>query len=196
MFVPILAETPYPVVVSVAEGLEGVGEAPGGGVAPGDGPFGPLDAAASQETGSPTAERGEVLDEGALEAASVPGAGPAEPLHAEPLDAESVDAEPVVNEPVVNERVGEWAAKPSSVAARSVVVVDVAGLGERAGVEAFRRAARSANTLAAYRADWDRFCAWSTRHGLQALPAGEGTVAAYLAEAANASSVGKSATAF
>lgn len=155
-----------------------------GGVAPGDGPSGPLVPAGSQDSGPSRSERGEILDEGALEAPPVPGADPAEPLHAEP-----VDDEPVVNEAVVNEGVGEWTASPvSAVAAGAVVVVDVAGLGERAGVEAFRRAARSANTLAAYRADWDRYTAWCARHGLSALPAGEGTVAAYLAEAANDSS--------
>jgi len=167
-------------VTSVDEGPDGVWEAPGGGVAPGDGPCRPLLPAASQDSGPPTAERGEVVDEGALEALSVPGAGPADPLDAEPSDAVAVDAEPldaesVGAEPVVNEGVGEWAASPlSSVAARGVVVVDVAGPGERAGVEAFRRAARSANTLAAYRADWDRYTAWSARHGLQALPEGRG----------------------
>jgi len=63
---------------------------------------------------------------------------------------------------------------------------DLGELGESAGVDAFRRAARSENTLAAYRSDWDRFTAWCARHGVAALPAEAGVVAAYLADAARA----------
>ncbi len=66
-------------------------------------------------------------------------------------------------------------------------------MGERAGVVAFQRAARSDNTLAAYRADWHRFSQWCTRHGVVALPAEPTVVAAYIAEAANtAASTGRS----
>ncbi len=62
---------------------------------------------------------------------------------------------------------------------------DVLEMGERAGVGAFQRAARSDNTLAAYRADWGRFTAWCARHGVPPLPAAPAVVAAYVAEAAN-----------
>ncbi len=71
---------------------------------------------------------------------------------------------PVVDDPVVNERVGERAASPvTSVGGRGGGSGRCRRAGGGVGVEAFRRAARSANTLAAYRADWDRFCAWSAR---------------------------------
>jgi len=84
--------------------------------------------------------------------------------------------------------VAEPAVAESDMTAGAVV------LGERAGVGAFRRAARSENTLAAYRADWDGFSSWCARHGVTALPAEAGVVAAYLAEAANATAVrGRSA---
>lgn len=70
----------------------------------------------------------------------------------------------------------------------------VALMGERAGVAAFRQASRSANTLAAYRSDFSRFSAWCTQHGVTALPAEAGVVAAYLAEAANSTATtGRSA---
>jgi len=61
-------------------------------------------------------------------------------------------------------------------------------LEERAGVSVFRRASRSANTLAAYRSDWNRFAAWCTQAGVSALPADPATLAAYLAEAAQETS--------
>ncbi len=73
-------------------------------------------------------------------------------------------------------------------------IPDVAAIGERASVGAFRRAARSDNTLAAYRADWGRFTAWCARYGVSALPAAPAVVAAYAAEAANTTAtVGRSA---
>ena len=50
--------------------------------------------------------------------------------------------------------------------------------------DVFRRASRSANTLAAYRSDWTRFAAWCQANGVTALPASPGTVAGYLAAAA------------
>ena len=72
--------------------------------------------------------------------------------------------------------------------------LQVAGLGERAGVGVFRRAARSNNTLAAYRSDWSRFSQWCAECGVSALPADAGALAAYLAEAANATAArGRSA---
>jgi site-specific recombinase XerD len=74
------------------------------------------------------------------------------------------------------------------------VVVSTEILRERSGVADFRQAARSANTLLAYRRDWDRFTRWCARHGVSALPAEPGVVASYLADAANtAHPVGHSA---
>jgi hypothetical protein len=67
----------------------------------------------------------------------------------------------------------------------TAVVVSTEKLRERSGVADFRQAARSPNTLLAYRADWDRFTRWCARHGVSALPAEPGVVASYLAEAAN-----------
>jgi len=86
---------------------------------------------------------------------------------------------------------GEVRADVEPGSAAAVVATDeevgwwVESVGERAGVAAFRRAARSDNTLAAYRADWARFGAWCDRNGVDALPAEAGVVAAYLADAAN-----------
>jgi len=61
-------------------------------------------------------------------------------------------------------------------------------------VDAFRRASRSANTLAAYRSDWSRFTAWCERNEVAALPAEAATLAAYLADAAQETSeTGRSA---
>lgn len=77
------------------------------------------------------------------------------------------------------------------------VVLTPAGgvaLAERSGVDAFRRASRSANTLAAYRSDWSHFTAWCERNEVAALPAEPATVAAYLADAAQETSeTGRSA---
>lgn len=67
-------------------------------------------------------------------------------------------------------------------------------LAERSGVDAFRRASRSANTLAAYRSDWSRFARWCERNGVAALPAEGTTLASYLADAAQErSETGRSA---
>lgn len=75
----------------------------------------------------------------------------------------------------------------------AVVVAPAATLAERTGVDVFRRAARSENTLAAYRGDWARFAAWCTHAGAAALPADPGTLAAYLADAATqTATVGRS----
>jgi site-specific recombinase XerD len=48
----------------------------------------------------------------------------------------------------------------------------------------YARAAKAANTLRAYRADWRDFAAWCDRHGRPALPAVAETVALYLADLA------------
>jgi site-specific recombinase XerD len=64
----------------------------------------------------------------------------------------------------------------------------VPALAERSGVDVFRAAARSANTLAAYRSDWGCFARWCTAHDVVALPATGATLASYLAEAAQARS--------
>lgn len=75
----------------------------------------------------------------------------------------------------------------------AIVVAPAATLAERSGVDVFRRAARSPNTLAAYRGDWARFAAWCEAAGVAALPAAGETLAAYLADAATeASTVGRS----
>jgi site-specific recombinase XerD len=74
------------------------------------------------------------------------------------------------------------------------VVVSTGELRARSGVAVFRQAARSPNTLLAYRRDWDRFAAWCARAGVVALPAEPGVVASYLAEAASTPDmVGRSA---
>jgi site-specific recombinase XerD len=49
---------------------------------------------------------------------------------------------------------------------------------------AFAQHARAANTVRAYRADWDDFEGWCVARGLQALPAAEATLALYLTERA------------
>lgn len=46
------------------------------------------------------------------------------------------------------------------------------------------RQARAANTVRAYRSDWQDFCAWCERHNLAAQPAAEETVALYLTDLA------------
>lgn len=48
------------------------------------------------------------------------------------------------------------------------------------------RAAKAENTLAAYAGDWSRFAAWCAAHGLTARPAAPVTVAAYIAQLADA----------
>ena len=66
-------------------------------------------------------------------------------------------------------------------------VVGSAGeLRERSGVAVFRCAARAEKTQLAYQRDWDRFARWCFRHGVESLPAESEVVAAYLADAANA----------
>ncbi|MDQ6782918.1 MAG: hypothetical protein M3063_05640 [Actinomycetota bacterium] len=55
-----------------------------------------------------------------------------------------------------------------------MAVVSTGGLRERSGAVVFRRTAPSANTLLAYRRDWDRFSRWCARHGVSALLAEAG----------------------
>src|SRR5690242_13096706 len=53
-------------------------------------------------------------------------------------------------------------------------------------LDEFARLARAANTSRGYRADWEHFADWSAAHGRRALPAEPATVAAYLADHADA----------
>jgi site-specific recombinase XerD len=46
----------------------------------------------------------------------------------------------------------------------------------------YAKRAKAANTLKAYRNDWDDFCAWSGLHRLEPLPAAPQTVALYLTD--------------
>lgn len=46
------------------------------------------------------------------------------------------------------------------------------------------RASKAANTVKAYRSDWDAFSSWCDQHGVSALPAAPQTLAVYLAEGA------------
>jgi len=63
--------------------------------------------------------------------------------------------------------------------------VQAAELAQTAGDAAeFIRAARSANTLKAYKHDWAQFVAWVEKHGLKALPADPRMVALWLSHMA------------
>lgn len=56
-------------------------------------------------------------------------------------------------------------------------------------VQAYLRAARAANTIRAYRADWRDFAGWCTERGRSALPADPSTVALYLSDLSNRAKV-------
>ena len=48
----------------------------------------------------------------------------------------------------------------------------------------YRAKAKAANTLAAYRSDWNDFTTWCTTHNLQSLPATPATVTLYITDLA------------
>ena len=94
-----------------------------------------------------------------------PGASAAEPRPGE-------GAGPSSTTPALDDeqgRVGEWG---SSGPVMSDAVVQLA------------RAAQADNTRRGYAADWAHFTAWTTREGLQAMPAEPGVVAEYVADLA------------
>jgi site-specific recombinase XerD len=87
----------------------------------------------------------------------------------------------------------DLAQRPAAAPADLAQLVD---LGDRA--RDYVSAAKAANTLRAYRADWRHFAAWCARHGLSALPAQPRDLALYLAELGGrrkASTIGRRLTA-